>query len=364
MKVAVFALNYKNNYSGGRIHALMMAHGFAANGYTVDYYTNLAPVFFDDFNIYPGSENLHLQVSKYFNFPRVNNYDLLLVVPHLASKKSIVFDRFFFYPTVKKFQRASKCQLWFLDFESPNWINKLTPQSRPESAYKYSNKILPSVDAILSTTKEGTKYAEEYYARFNPNLSFKQLYLSINSKVADGFIDTQKRNQVIYFGRFGEKHKNSNVLNDIINALPAGYILLVIGNPAKLNPEIYQALINQAKENSIELVFKSGISESEKYKHLASSKLLIYSSSFEGYGLPPIEAQYVGTPALCSDIPVLREVNKGAEFINFDDKEALTAKINNMLNTNYDKDRLKASVSSFAEFDNYVKNIKYLVDSI
>ncbi|WDF79152.1 glycosyltransferase family 4 protein [Mucilaginibacter sp. KACC 22773] len=364
MKVAFLGKNFRDTYSGGRIHAWMMAHAFAAREHNVHYYTNTKPVFDEELKDYSDSSNFKKIYNKFFLFFPLQKYDLIVIIPHLASKRSYLIDKWLFYPQLIFLKRISGCPVIYVDFESPNWINELVPGSRPEEVYKYSNNILSAVDVILSTTQEGMKYAAQYYTKYNSGLSFKQVYLSINSRIADRFVNSKKEKQVIYFGRFGEKHKNSSVLNDIINALPPYYTLLVIGNPEKLNADIYQALINQAKEKGIELVFKSGISEREKYEHLALSKLLIYSSSFEGYGLPPIEAQYVGTPVLCSDIPVLREVNKEAEFINFDDKEILTVKINSMLNAEYDKNKLKASVSAFAEFNNYVKNIKYLVDSI
>ena len=39
---------------------------------------------------------------------------------------------------------------------------------------------------------------------------------------------------------------------------------------------------------------------------------LLYPSRYEGFGLPPVEALACGTPALVSDLPVLREATAGA----------------------------------------------------
>lgn len=44
---------------------------------------------------------------------------------------------------------------------------------------------------------------------------------------------------------------------------------------------------------------------------LTGAAVLLYPSRYEGFGLPPQEAQACGTPALAADIPVLRESTAG-----------------------------------------------------
>ncbi|MGQ9662982.1 MAG: glycosyltransferase [Kiritimatiellia bacterium] len=47
---------------------------------------------------------------------------------------------------------------------------------------------------------------------------------------------------------------------------------------------------------------------------LASARVLVYFTAFEGFGMPPVEATLVGTCPVFSDIPVLREVMGDAGF--------------------------------------------------
>lgn len=56
---------------------------------------------------------------------------------------------------------------------------------------------------------------------------------------------------------------------------------------------------------------------------LTGAAALVYPSRYEGFGLPPLEAWACGTPALVSDIPVLRESTEGrATYVAAGDVDA------------------------------------------
>ena len=59
-----------------------------------------------------------------------------------------------------------------------------------------------------------------------------------------------------------------------------------------------------------------------------SSRALLYLSSDEGMGLPPLEALARGCPVICSDIPIFREVyGEAAFYVPLRDTEALAVLI-------------------------------------
>jgi hypothetical protein len=364
MKIAFVSKNFPGKYSGGRLHAWTMAEGFAANGYLVDFYTDYSPVFFNDFTEFPGHENINLLVSKYFIFNIKEKYNLIVVIPHLISRKSIVFDKFLFNPLVRRLKKLSKSKLLMLDFESPNWaIERLTP-IRTIRDYKYQNELIKYTDIILSTTKTGLDYALEYYKDFNPNLVYKQLYVSINSLSAKKVGYLTKKDQIIYFARFKEKYKGTKQFLNIVNCIPTNFELIVIGNREELEPEILRETIIIEESNSIKVSFKYKISDFDKFRLISESKLLLFNSDFEGYGLPPIEAQYLGTEVLCSELPVLKEVNRYANFVNFNDKDQLRSKILNLIKSDTPSVDIRKRVSSFAEFEKYSLGIENLMVEI
>lgn len=54
--------------------------------------------------------------------------------------------------------------------------------------------------------------------------------------------------------------------------------------------------------------FVTGASNEEVYRILSESELLVSPSLYEGFGLPPLEAMYLGANVILSDIPVYKEI--------------------------------------------------------
>lgn len=63
--------------------------------------------------------------------------------------------------------------------------------------------------------------------------------------------------------------------------------------------------------DSDRVVVAGHVSDTELRALLTSAAALVYPSRYEGFGLPPLEAWACGTPALVSDLPVLRESTAG-----------------------------------------------------
>ena len=64
--------------------------------------------------------------------------------------------------------------------------------------------------------------------------------------------------------------------------------------------------------------YHSRLSETAYRQFLAESKLLLFFSAYEGFGMPPVEAMIAGACPVFSDLPVTREVmgGRGFSFLN------------------------------------------------
>ena len=63
-----------------------------------------------------------------------------------------------------------------------------------------------------------------------------------------------------------------------------------------------------------DIIFTGKISDEELYNYMNEASMLVQPSIYEGFGLPPLEALYLGTTCLLSDIEVFKELY--AEFQN------------------------------------------------
>ena len=74
------------------------------------------------------------------------------------------------------------------------------------------------------------------------------------------------------------------------------------------------------------------VSERDATALYAGADLFVFPSRHEGFGIPVLEAMAQGTPVVCSDIPVFREVaGDAARFVPVDDVAALADTIGSLL---------------------------------
>jgi len=128
-------------------------------------------------------------------------------------------------------------------------------------------------------------------------------------------------------------HKRLDLLIDawsIVSKSRADLSLVITGSD-----DVFLARIKkQVDEHRIPRVLFTGAVDDQTLANLyAHAQAFIFPSSFEGFGLPPIEALAHGTPVIASDLPVLREVlpEQGVFFFKTGDKDAMIAATNAVL---------------------------------
>lgn len=172
-------------------------------------------------------------------------------------------------------------------------------------------------DAIFTVSKF-SKERIQYH--LHPKKQIVIVYNSAPSYLKRPFEDglPQKKDQILFVGNI-KKHKGLKTLLDAYeiaakNDKTFRSKLLIVGNAENFRTgdqetiKKIQALQKENHDGEIKIEFTGKISN-ERLKYLyAESRYLVQPSLYEGFGIPPLEAMTVGTPAIISDIPVFKEI--------------------------------------------------------
>lgn len=102
---------------------------------------------------------------------------------------------------------------------------------------------------------------------------------------------------------------NKNLLRTFDALAGISAHLIIIGKLEKKH-------IESLNKNKISYENKSNISDDDIIEEYKKSDIVSFVSLFEGFGMPIIEANAIGRPVICSNLPVLQEVAKdAAEFV-------------------------------------------------
>lgn len=119
----------------------------------------------------------------------------------------------------------------------------------------------------------------------------------------------------LFVGRITVKHKNIPFLLEtfeLFSKMHKDFSLVIASteDPSKVERNLMEKLGKR-------LIFFKGLSTSEIAFLYSKASAFIFPSYYEGFGVPILEAQYMGCPLVLNDIQVFREISGGcAIFFN------------------------------------------------
>lgn len=197
------------------------------------------------------------------------------------------------------------------------------------------------------------------------------IYIGVSKKFFDYHFVKGRVNCKQYILYMGNRKKHKNLLGlikafDIIQRRISNIKLIIAGGKDKRVDEV-DLIIEKfsLKESVIEYLSPKDEEVFELYKN---AEVLILPSFFEGFGLTPLEAMAMGTPAIVSNIPVLKEIyNKSVVFFNPYKVEDIAEKICKVIVNNQLKRKIiqsgRKKVELFSE-DRCIKNYMKLYEEI
>jgi len=195
-------------------------------------------------------------------------------------------------------------------------------------AYKKSQKIFTVSEFSKSRIQHHLGTAKPVIVTHS---AIQPMFLEYRANVQN----VQKTQTIVFIGNI-KKHKGLDLLLDAFSlakkeGLP--HRLVVIG--AKENFRTSDNTVLQKIESfgGEAVTFTGFISDEQVMEHLSKAALLVQPSLYEGFCLPPLEALVLGTQALISDIPVLKEIYSGypVTFFRSGDSSDLKEKLMELL---------------------------------
>lgn len=271
-----------------------------------------------------------------------NIYDRFVLGPFLKKNKIDYIIGTQKLDAVKAVSLGKKYNIKVVNFifETPDWLKRNLPYweekwNSDKTLREYWNKFkkaLPESDYIIANsgiTAEETK---------------KWVGIDVSGIVYPGVIkkfkfseNISKNNQIIYIGRLSP-NKNVDEIILALHELQLDLKLVVCGAGSSENE-----LRNIVKEKKVNVEFLGRVTEESKWQELQKSLFMVFPSSFEGFGMPPMEALMTEIPCICSDIKIFKEVYKDkVEYFREHNIEELASKIKYLyINSDYREKRGK-----------------------
>ncbi|WP_028845354.1 glycosyltransferase family 4 protein [Thermodesulfovibrio thiophilus] len=181
---------------------------------------------------------------------------------------------------------------------------------------------------IITVSEFSKKEISTYFGISNDKISV--VYNGVNEKFKPKKIKSNERyilgvSSIAY-------HKNFiSLIEAFLRLKVKNMKLYIVGG---LNEKIFgknSKIILDSLKNNDSIKFLGRVSDEKLIELYSNAVCFVYSSLYEGFGIPPLEAQACGCPVILSDIPVFKEIYSDSAFyfnpLDFDDIATKIAKI-------------------------------------
>lgn len=174
------------------------------------------------------------------------------------------------------------------------------PHNLPELKHVaiQNTNLLRMCDGVISACKNTQQVLQNKF-----HIKSSQLYFYVpDLDIIQTIPDTPKINQIIQVGRYVPHKQHEMAINAIYNMKHINLVCIGMGIR---NQDYFNSLNPDNIEN---VKIYTDVERTELLTEIKKSKLLISSSYYEGFGLPPIESLFLNTPVILYDMPVFREI--------------------------------------------------------
>jgi len=162
------------------------------------------------------------------------------------------------------------------------------------------------------------EFASRSFGASSTKLRIKVVYNGLLPQFLQSAPGVVKKKRVVFVGNI-KRHKGLGCLLEafsLVRQKVSDGELLIIGEKKRFRTR--DGGIEAQLENMGGVEFSGRVSDGALVKAVSESAALVQPSLYEGFCFPPLEALCLGTAAIVSDIPVLREIYAGFPVIFFE----------------------------------------------
>src|SRR3989338_691242 len=347
----VFTLNNSKLVGGGDYSIFKFAEYLAKKGHKVTVFASTNNTYTDEAEM---TENLQIYYTG--QLPRIVKgvgflnrtwdklHGKLKIESFFRNEKKIDFVLGYHrYSAIKAQDLGEKFDIPSVAFvfETPIWMKEQLGQrwvhafkGRFKKLWLQARDALKKTDIIIANSKLTASENQRWLVRKIDGV----VYPGMDFDKVDKISTPKKENQIIYIGRLNT-YKNIDILIKALSKIKNAPKLVICGTG-----EEKSKLTELAARLNIKCEFKGSITDEQKWPEIKKSLFMVFPSSFEGFGMPPMEALYCGIPCICANIPIFKEIygNK-VEYFREHDVDELANKMQFLLNNPaYVKERGKA----------------------
>jgi len=309
---AVF-IQYMTGYTGGRYSSYAMAVALA-QFMDVTIITDREHVFEKDFEDYDLSRFRTIVDTRWAMDITENTFDFIIGVPNFGGQAAAAYAQ------------RHKIPYYLVLFESPNYVSQHRggPDSR-EGYWENYKKCLRHCNGIICPSQESAKWAREWLPLAEFGAPIHVVQPPINQIAADLALNSEalplfsKRSptspnettntipNLVFVTRMVD-FKNPIAVIDEISKLVGPCRVTLMGKVGANPQKMLDSRIAGWKERGLTIKQLGTVDDRTKFLEICNADAMLFPSKFEGFGMPPMEALYMGIPCFCYDLPVLRKV--------------------------------------------------------
>ncbi len=209
------------------------------------------------------------------------------------------------------------------------------------------SRTLRTTDHLITVSHAMKEDIESFY----PETPISVIHNGVNTKVYKNVLEHEQETFrtkyalpskfLLAVGHFEKRKNYLNLIDSIAHLHEQGRPcnLLIIGNESGEGEVIREKIETMNLSNHITIL--SGLSDLEVRCAYRLCSLFVFPSSYEGFGIPILEAMSAGCPMVLSDIPVFREItqNQGVYF-PYNAPKTIASAIDEVLSSDRAKNRL------------------------